>query len=191
MELGIRFSSYCRSVICSIWNSISCLVSGTGFSSFVQINIYVRLPFPVVLSCSIRCSSVWGKGESLILYTVELAWLVHQAYRHIACSVWYTYLSMSIKYQSSNRIHSHCLRKTWRIAILWACKARRWSPRIKGKNRAISRPFAIAIRAARLYSFALFKRFRTMKCIRCPRGEWPVVRWRTQSGSYPSLYLVI
>ena len=118
MELGILFSSYCRSVICSIWNSISCLVSGIGFSSFVQINIYVRLPFPVVLSCSIRSSSVWGKGESLILYTVELALLVHKAYRHIACSVWYTYLSMSIKYQSSNRIHSPSpfgLRKTWRI----------------------------------------------------------------------------
>lgn len=149
MEFWILFSSYCRSVICSIWNSIYCLVSGTGFSSFVQINIYVRLPFPVVLSCSIRCSSVWGKGESLILYTVELAWLVHQAYRHLACSVWYTYLSMSIKYQSSNRIHSHCLRfvdarlvrrgMKWRIAILWACKARRWSPRIKGKGLKVGR----------------------------------------------------
>lgn len=43
-----------------------------------------------------------------------------------------------------------CLSKGRRIAILWACKACR-SPRRKEK-RAISRPFAIATRAARLYT---------------------------------------
>jgi hypothetical protein len=75
----------------------------------------------------------------------ELAWLVHQAYDIllVRCG---THICQC---QSSKKMHSHCLRKRWRIAIYWACKAR-WSPRERGINRAISRPFAIAIRAARL-----------------------------------------
>jgi len=148
MELGIRFSSYCRSVICSIWNSISCLVSGTGLSSFVQINIYVRLPFPVVLFNPLFFCLRQGR----IPHTVDSrAGLAGTS----SISAYSFFGVVHISFNVNQVIHSHCLRKTWRIAVLWACKAR-WSPRGK---KAISRPFAVAIRAARLYTAWLRYRF--------------------------------
>lgn len=105
--------------------------------------------FPSRLSCPVQSVVLLSEAKANPLYCIRSSWLgwyiKHIGILLVRCG---THI---FQCQSSNRIHSHCLRKTWRLAILWACKAR-WSPRIKGKNRAISRPFAIAIRAARLYT---------------------------------------
>lgn len=105
--------------------------------------------FPSRLSCPVQSVVLLSEAKANPLYFIQSSWLGWYI-KHIGILlVWCgTHICQC---QSSNRIHSHCLRKTWRIAIFWACKAR-WSPRIKGINRAISRPFAIAIRAARLYT---------------------------------------
>lgn len=127
MELGIWFSSSCRSVICSIRNSISSLLSGTGLSSFVQINIY---PCQASLPGSTSVLLL-SEAKANPLYCIRSSWLgwyiKHIGILLVRCD---THICQC---QSSNRIHSHCLKKTWRISSLWAWKTR-WSPRIKGKR---------------------------------------------------------
>lgn len=99
--------------------------------------------------CPVQSVVLLSEAKASPLYCIRSSWLGWYI-KHIGILlVWCgTHICQC---QSSNRMNSHCLRKTWRIAILWAWKAR-WSPRIKGKKRAISGPFAIAIRAARLYT---------------------------------------
>nr|YP_010833549.1 hypothetical protein QLP06_mgp064 [Jatropha curcas]WFG81175.1 hypothetical protein [Jatropha curcas] len=101
MENGILFSSYVGHLFNLEFHLLFAFWFRFQFSSFVQINIYVRLPFPLVLSCSIRLF-LFCLRQRRIPYTVYgLGWYIkHIGILLVRCG---THICQC---QSSNRIHS-------------------------------------------------------------------------------------
>ncbi|KAK8533081.1 hypothetical protein V6N12_076362 [Hibiscus sabdariffa] len=75
MELGIQFSSYCRSVISSFFNSISCLVSGTVLVPLFK-SISTMSGFPSRLSCPVQSVVLLFEAKANLLYCIRSSWLL-------------------------------------------------------------------------------------------------------------------